>query len=193
MAVRWSDLERILASHRPTEPRSPPPSRSVVAAILDLAQAPRVLLMLRSEYATDPWSGHVSLPGGRHDARDPDLVATAIRETREEVGIDLARAARLIGRLGPHAAVSRGKVLPMDITPFVFALDAGVEPVPGAEAQAVFWLPLDLAASGALDDEYAHRRDDEVRLLPCWRFEGRVVWGLTYRILQALLVVAGAL
>ena len=51
---------------------------------------PEVLFIKRSARQGDRWSGHVALPGGRRDPTDKDDVAAAVRETREEVGLDLA-------------------------------------------------------------------------------------------------------
>ena len=64
-------------------------ARAAVAVVLHDEASPRVLLMKRAERHGDPWSGHISLPGGRYQASDGDLRVTAIRETREELGIDL--------------------------------------------------------------------------------------------------------
>lgn len=188
----WSGLERALAAHRAPEPAAPPVRRASVAAVLRLAPTPRVLLMRRSVYDADPWSGQVSLPGGRRDPGDRDLLATAVRETREEVGIDLGREGRLLGRLAPVGATARGRALEMDVTPFVFAVDGEVAPRAGEEAAEVFWLPLDLAGARVLDGEHVFAREGVVLRMPCWRWEGRVVWGMTYRILRGLLEVGGA-
>jgi hypothetical protein len=80
----------------------------------------------------------------------------------------------------------------MDVTPFVFAFGGGATPVAGEEAAEVFWFPLDVAAKGDLDGEFRWKRGPLVRRMPCWRFDGRVVWGLTYRILVELLEIGGA-
>src|SRR3989442_10873051 len=80
------------------------------------------LFIRRAQRADDPWSGQVALPGGRRDAGDADLFATAVRETREETGIDLAGAERL-GRLDD--LYPRTPTLPpVVVRPFVFALVA---------------------------------------------------------------------
>lgn len=51
---------------------------------------PEILFIKRAGRVGDRWSGHVAFPGGRRDPPDVDDRATAIRETREEVGLDLA-------------------------------------------------------------------------------------------------------
>jgi 8-oxo-dGTP pyrophosphatase MutT (NUDIX family) len=193
-------LERIasrIAAHRAKDPLlAVPGRRAAVAAVLRFdRERPEILLMQRAEREGDRWSGHVSMPGGNASDGDADLLATAIRETREEVGLDLAAAARLLGRLDAVQAIARGKILPMTITPFVFALedaDAGGALALGPEAQAAFWLPLDDAARGALDGVFEYHLGPVPMSMPCWRFDGRVVWGLTYKMVGALLTLVQA-
>lgn len=146
---------------------------------------PRVLLMKRVEREGDPWSGHISLPGGGYHAEDGDLLATAIRETQEELGIDLT-GARLLGNLNalhPRTSGPAG----IEVTPFVFHTSHALEPVCGPEALAAFWLPLDLAASGAIDTQYTYAPTSMT--FPAWTYEGHVIWGLTWRILGDLLAL----
>jgi 8-oxo-dGTP pyrophosphatase MutT (NUDIX family) len=160
-----------------------------VAVVLRHIERLEVLLMQRTVRAGDRWSGHVSLPGGGEEPTDVDLRATAIRETREEVGIDLTTSGDLLGQLAPAWAVARGVPLPMSITPFVFALARPVEIALGSEATSAFWLPVDAAASGALSAVYPHRLGPFTWKLPCWRYQDQTVWGLTFEMLRNLLVV----
>src|SRR5205085_11954415 len=60
---------------------------------------PELLMIKRAEAEGDPWSGHVACPGGRMDPGDHDLEQTAIRETWEETGVDLARDGQILGAL----------------------------------------------------------------------------------------------
>jgi len=145
--------------------------------------------MRRVEREGDRWSGQIGLPGGHVDAEDRDLVATALREVREEVGLDLERDTRLVGHLQPVQAKARGQLLPMWITPFVFCATGELAPVPGPEAVEVFWFPLERARSGELAWTHRYLRGDEERVLPAWRDGERVVWGLTYEILSGFLRV----
>ena len=62
----------------------------------------------------------MAFPGGRHESDDPSLLATAIRETQEEVGLDLRAAADHIGQLDDLQAIARGKPQETVIRPFVF-------------------------------------------------------------------------
>lgn len=180
-------FEQRLAALRVEDPRTAD-LRTAVAMLLRFDRGvPDVLLMKRVERADDRWSGHISLPGGRESPSDADLLATAVRETREEVGVDLHAGARLIGRLEPVRAVARGRVEPMIIAPFVFLQTGPVTVELGHEAQQAFWFPLDRAVSGELTDEYRYVLGPETRILPSWRYEGHVVWGLTYRMLDDLL------
>lgn len=142
--------------------------------------------MKRIERVGDPWSGHISLPGGGVASCDPDLLATAIRETQEELGIDLG-GARVLGSLPALSPYSSGPT-GVEVTPFVFVTNAAVEPQPGPEAQSAFWLPIELAASGALDEMYTY--PGTTRTFPSWRYENHTIWGLTWRILGDLLAVA---
>jgi 8-oxo-dGTP pyrophosphatase MutT (NUDIX family) len=168
-----------------------PAPRAAVAILVQPAVAgSEVLLMRRAERASDRWSGQIGLPGGHAEPGDADLVATVLRETREEVGLDLARAAELAGALPPVQAKARGELLPLWIAPYVFLGHGGLAPVPGPEAVEVFWFPLERAHAGELAWTHRYRRGEEERVLPAWRLDERVVWGLTYEILSGFLRVA---
>lgn len=188
LAQRLAGAAPAPAPTAPTPEGVVPKRRAAVAAVLhDEPGGPRVLMMKRAERAGDPWSGHISLPGGGYEPGDVTLLATAIRETREELDVDLT-AARLVGNLEPMHPRTTGP-LSIQVTPFIFATDTLVEPHCGPEALAAFWLPLDLAASGALDGTYTY--PGLAMAFPSWTYEGHIIWGLTWRILSDLILAAG--
>jgi len=180
--------ERLIANLTPGDPRPAQDRRCAAVAVLlhDEASGPRVLLMKRAERVGDPWSGHISLPGGRYDAADPDLYAAAVREMREELGLELD-GARYLGQL-PSLTPRMSGPNGIEVTPFVFFTDVAVEPQCGPEALAAFWLPLESAAAGHYDGTYTY--PGSAMTFPSWNYEGHVIWGLTWRILGDLLVVA---
>lgn len=183
-----ANLHAVLA--RVDGPPAPDDQRAQAAVAALLRPGPdgaEVLLMQRAQRAGDPWSGHVSLPGGRREPGDPDLATTAMREAHEELAVELAAHAALVGVLPTVPATAKGKILPMSITPFVFVQRTPVAPRVSAEAVGHFWMPLDAAARGAFDDVLPYQTPTTVLNLPCWRYDGHAVWGLTYRVVRSLL------
>lgn len=166
--------------------------QAAVAALLrgDGDEA-ELLLMRRAERAEDRWSGQVSLPGGKAEPSDPDLFVTAIRETQEELGVDLSAAARPLCRLERVGAMARGEPVQLSITPWVFEAREEITLDLGPEAVDAFWLPLGPAVRGELDDEVRYERDGLVHRLPAWRVDDHVVWGLTHRMIRGVLAVCG--
>lgn len=176
------------------EPRGTPPApklgerfASVAIVLRDGANGVETLLIRRAQIEGDPWSGHMAFPGGRHDRTDPDLLATAIRETREEVGLDLEACAAYLGRLELLPAIAKGRLVGLTIAPFVFQLTDTVTLEPNHEVMEALWAPLADLASGAHETVVRYGVEGSQIELPAWDVEGRVVWGLTYRMLQALL------
>jgi len=164
-----------------------PARRAAVAVILD-PQA-RVLLMERAARPGDRWSSQVSLPGGMAHEADDSPERTAVRETLEEVGVDLAHVP-CIGALDERRAAANGGLRPMAVAAFVYRLREPVTAVAGPEAKHAFWFPLERAARGELDSSLIWPMMGYPAKFACWRFEGQVVWGFTYGILQRVLELA---
>src|SRR5437867_9701566 len=80
-----------------------------------------VLLGERRKREGDPWSGQIGLPGGRHHTEDGTMLATALRETREEVGIEIDGHAEVLGHMAPRAPGNKPEML---VVPYV-ALSSG--------------------------------------------------------------------
>lgn len=121
------------------------------------------------------------------DPEDENPQAAAVRETCEEVGLDLDHSARAIGRFSDLTAVARGRRLGLVIEPFAYELIEAAPLTINREVQEAFWLPLSfLVDSGHRSSlEYAFE-SGSVRL-PCYRYEGRVLWGLTLRMLDEVI------
>lgn len=125
--------------------------------------------------------GQIALPGGGQESGDPDVIATALREAREEIGLPESDAL-VLGELPVHETVTGFRVTPVVALierPFTMRLDQG-------EVEEAFRVPLD------------HLLD-----LRQYRIEGRVwdgrkrhyhvvpwgpyyIWGATARILRGL-------
>ncbi|MFO0608164.1 MAG: CoA pyrophosphatase [Polyangiales bacterium] len=162
------------------------------AAVAVLLRAPtvrdeaEVFFIERAVRAGDPWSGHMAFPGGRRDPGDVDLHATAVRETREEVGIDLERDATLIARLPDLPAVLKTAGIGIVVSPYVFALQRPVEAAPNHEVAGSLWTPIGPLARGELRGTYAYPVMGKTMEFPCHRLGDKVVWGLTWQMLDGL-------
>jgi 8-oxo-dGTP pyrophosphatase MutT (NUDIX family) len=131
----------------------------------------------------------MALPGGRREPSDDSLLTTAIRETREEVGIDLAAHGTLLARLPEVPVIARGRRAGMIVAPFVFALRSTPELSLSGEVAEVLWTPLGPLARGERTSRYAYTHEGNVLQLPCLLVDERVVWGLTYLMLKQLFEV----
>lgn len=118
---------------------------AVAAIFRDGPQGAELLFIQRAVHERDPWSGQIGFPGGRAEETDGDLLYTAARETREELGLDLlGPATRSLGPLDQLQARARRRVLAMAITPFAFVHEADEPPSlsPNQEVDDAFWVPL---------------------------------------------------
>jgi 8-oxo-dGTP pyrophosphatase MutT (NUDIX family) len=166
-------------------------ARASVALVLGQGEAGvELLLIQRATRDGDPWSGHMALPGGRRDPSDPDVVATAMRETREEVGIDLQADAEPIGRLDELRAIARHRPLDLVISPLVFALRRPARlTLSPREVESAVWVPLTFLASSAAHATYTRTLDGIESELPAFRYDRYTIWGLTHRILSGFLEI----
>lgn len=167
------------------------PSAAVAAILRELpgADGADLFFIRRAEQVGDPWSGHIAFPGGRRDAEDESLLATAIRETREEVGIELA-VEHFLARLPDVPAFVRSKSgKHLVVTPFVFALPADVAVVPNNEVASTLWVPLASLARGEGKSSFTLDYEGTTYDLPCIHLEPgqHRLWGMTYRMLETLL------
>jgi 8-oxo-dGTP pyrophosphatase MutT (NUDIX family) len=183
---RLAHIALALDAHAPTmAQRDPPFFEAAVALVLRATAADELELLFikRAARDSDTWSGQIALPGGRHDPADNSLEATAVRETLEEVALDLRRDGTILGALDEIRP--RTPVLPpVIVRPYVATLAPGISGSMSDEVAEMFWAPLDtiLGAAAAVET------DIEVRGLrtrrPAIHYGGHIIWGMTERILR---------
>jgi 8-oxo-dGTP pyrophosphatase MutT (NUDIX family) len=148
-----------------------------------------ILFIQRSEKPGDPWSGHMAFPGGHLDPLDDDLQAAAVRETWEEVGLDLSDADYL-GAVDQQRAMPRGRELNMLIAPHVFHVTGDPTFNINYEVAEVVWTRLSPLISGERHDTETKPMAGKPTIFNGYRLErGHFVWGLTYRMLKSFFAV----
>ncbi len=171
--------------------------QAAVALVLrDGMEGAELLVIKRSEAERDHWSGHLALPGGRAEPEDEDLLATAVRETFEEVGIDLRAGGEVLARLG--TVTPQSPYVPrISVTPFVAVAPpvyhAG-EAAPktlelSGEVAAAFWVPVDELKRGGRSTVFRMAFAGVEREWPAYPSEHGVIWGITERILTEFLAL----
>jgi 8-oxo-dGTP pyrophosphatase MutT (NUDIX family) len=167
--------------------RSPGQPEAAVALLVRPRDSLELLLIRRAVLPGDPWSGHVALPGGRRAAADADLLATACRETEEEVGVAVGKVGAFVGALDELAPVNP-QLPSIVVAPYVLAVPSDTAAVPAPrEVQAAFWVPLDALRDDSAASEILVEADGTRRSLPSIVYGDHVIWGMTYRIVRQLL------
>jgi len=178
------DLTQIrnrLISRPPSKLQEDLPVASVAIIINPNDRGGSVLLIRRTERSSDPWSGQIGFPGGHKSPDDQSFLQTSIRETKEEVGVRL-KESQLLGSLPMVTTLSRR----VQVAPFVFELESAVEVRANREVAESFWVPL-LTLSQLQVKEHNVRLEDRNMRVDSFDYEGRIIWGLTFRILNLML------
>ena len=128
----------------------------------------------------------MAFPGGHHEPVDRDLRETAMRETLEEVGLNL-REHEYLGLLDEVAATARGRAVGMTIAPHVFALtDAPLVLRPNHEVAELLWGSLGRMFRGEVDAVKEISYGGETVHLPAFQVKEQLVWGMTHGMLRSL-------
>lgn len=184
LAPPFARLQRALAA-RPAAlaERDEPYKEAAVALVLRaVGNDLELLLMRRAAREGDPWSGQIGLPGGRFDAKDASLEHTALRETFEEVGIDLRRDGAVLGQLDELRP--RTPVLPpIIVRPFVCAVHSELRIVANHEVAELRWVRLgELFHPNTRVRTSVRVRDLQMKV-DAYQLGDFTVWGMTERIL----------
>jgi 8-oxo-dGTP pyrophosphatase MutT (NUDIX family) len=165
------------------------PRQAAVALVLrENRGAAEMLIIKRATRHGDHWSGNLALPGGRWEAQDENLLETAVRETREEVGIDLDKGGTILGSLGSittqNPMIPRVQVVPfVAVAPQGFHITQDLEPsesmVLSDEVATAFWVPLQFLVERGTSETFSLSYKGEKREWPAYPTEHGVIWGMT--------------
>ncbi|WP_417543711.1 NUDIX hydrolase [Marinobacter sp.] len=150
-----------------------------------------LLFIQRARRAGDPWSGDMAFPGGRMQPEDATPRAAAERETLEETGVDLVRHGHFQARLSDLITRQHSRLRPMVITPYVYEWRGAQAVSPNHEVAQMVWISLDYLAAKENQSKLLWRTRLGTLKMPCCRYQGYCIWGLSYSMLQELLAHQG--
>jgi 8-oxo-dGTP pyrophosphatase MutT (NUDIX family) len=162
---------------------------AVLVLLYEKNQQTHIVFTQRQEY-NGAHSGQISFPGGKMDNTDPDLTYTALRETAEEVGVDVARDA-VIGELS-YLYVPPSNFV---IYPYIAHLEELPQFVPEEkEVKRIIELPVQQLLNPRNQQSYRyHNKRLNIEFdSPSYLVEGTTIWGATAMILSELLTILDA-
>ncbi|KYG63360.1 coenzyme A pyrophosphatase [Bdellovibrio bacteriovorus] len=184
-------LHSLFQSQPPVDLASKLTRHACVAAILrgTSYEQLEIAFIQRAFHPEDRWAGHLAFPGGIRETYDKTDLDAALRETKEEVGVDLT-ADDLLGRLDDVQARKSGSMLDFYIRPFVFYTNRDFAlTLDASEVADFFWIPLKEIQNPQRQTHYKIKRDNghDHHLPAIYLDRDPPLWGLTYMMVIDLL------
>jgi 8-oxo-dGTP pyrophosphatase MutT (NUDIX family) len=169
------------------EPRA---GRAAVAIMVrEGLDATEMLMIRRATREGDPWSGHMGFPGGRRDPGDPCNFSCALRETEEEIGVDLEQWGTRLGELSDVNTGWRADRPEMLVTPFVFRVAELPELTPNHEVDDVVWVPLHFLMDHRNREPLAWEWKGQKMETDSYLYDSYRIWGLSLMMIDEMIEI----
>ena len=171
------DIRSALAS--PLDPSVDPGDCRLASVLVVIYGDEPLVVMTEKPKSMRFHAGEISFPGGKPEPGDSDLLDTALRETREEIGLEIKRE-QVAGQLEPVITLNSG----FKILPFVAVVDDISPLLPNREVEEILYMPL-----GPLLDTMGHDPDPShnvIREMFTFGYGNKTVWGASARILKQM-------
>ena len=172
------NLKSVLSTPIDSEIKSDVSYRLASVLVVIYGKSPKII-MTEKPKSMKLHAGEISFPGGKIDVNDANLLETALRETNEEIGLNILKD-QVVGQLLPVSTLNSGFL----ILPFVSILDEIPPLVSNSEVEKIFHMPLDsLLGTIAKDTDPSHNLIDEMFT---FEYQAQIVWGASARILKQI-------
>lgn len=171
------------SDHDLNAPPAAPRSLRPAAVLVPLVEHPdgfTILLTQRTEHLHDH-AGQISFPGGRVEPQDSGIIDTALRETKEEIGLNPDHI-DVVGYLDTYETVT-GYL----ITPVVSFVTPGFRlRIDSFEVADAFEIPLDFILDPGNHQIHSRMRNGAERRYYVFEYGDRYIWGATAGMLMNL-------
>ena len=154
---------------------------------LSMSHMRPIVIMTVKSVKMNIHAGEIAFPGGKVESTDTDLLHTALRETHEELGLELRRE-QVISRLCPVRTRNSGFL----IVPFVATLSKRPTMTPNTEVESILEMPLDILLDTiSQDTDPAHDATPDMYTFEHSNTRGQKIWGASARILKQIHDILG--
>jgi 8-oxo-dGTP pyrophosphatase MutT (NUDIX family) len=171
-------LKEQLSSEIFSEPKHDGKTKLASVLVIIYGIEPKVLMIEKSK-KLNIHAGEIAFPGGKWIEDDADLLDTALRETREEIGLNILRK-NVIGQFENVITLNSGYT----ISSFLAILDTIQQLKTNSEVKSVLHMPLIPLLQTLSDDQDPNHKS--IQEMHTFTYKDKVVWGASARILKHL-------
>lgn len=178
----------ILKKHVPYQREVEVKTRAAVSIMLrDSDNGSEFLMMQRAHDERDPWSGQMAFPGGKIDPTDKTVYDAAVRETQEEVAVQL-HDADFIGQIDDCYGITVQGQYRVHVSCYIFKPTGQIQPTGNYEVADLVWVPLSVMASPERRYVLNHPADTSMNFPAVMLNEDKhqILWGLSLRMVLSL-------
>ena len=171
-------LKKALTSQIFLEVKQNGQSRLAAVLIVIYGKEPMIIMTERPK-TMNHHAGEISFPGGTWTQHDDDLLTTSLRETKEEMNLDISRQ-QVIGQIRPVTTLNSG----FTIMPFICILDEIPKLIPNSEIETILHIPFMPLLNTIEDDlDPLHKSIQEMY---AFRYQHHLIWGASARMLKQM-------
>ena len=171
-------LEKALSSNISAVVHDDGQTKHASVLVLIYGADPKVIMTEKPKHL-NIHAGEIAFPGGKWQQNDNDLLDTALRETAEEIGLNLTRQ-KVIGQLENVRTLNSG----FTITPFISIIEETPKLKANSEVEHIFHIPL-IPFLKTLEDD-SNPEHKSLQEMYVFTYQGKIVWGASARILKQI-------
>ena len=171
-------LKKALSSKITPEVKHGGKTKLAAVLIVIYGKEPMIIMTERPK-TMNHHAGEISFPGGTWTQHDDDLLTTALRETKEEINLDISRQ-QIIGQIRPVTTLNSG----FTIMPFICILDKIPKLIQNSEIETILHIPFVPLLNTIGDDlDPSHKSIQEMYT---FRYQHHLIWGASARMLKQM-------